>query len=49
MVIDAADRSEGKGGLARTALARADVVGTTLAAEVFAIVDAIYVQDGRFF
>jgi hypothetical protein len=49
MVIDAADRGAAKGQLARTALARADVVGTPLAAHVFAIVDAIYVQDGRFF
>lgn len=49
MVIDAADRAEAKGELAKAALARADVVGTPLAARVFAIVDAIYLQDGRFF
>lgn len=49
MVIDAADRAEAKGELASTALARADVVGTPLATRVFAIVDAIYLQDGRFF
>jgi hypothetical protein len=49
MVIDAADRPVAKGELARTALARADVVGTPLAAQVFALVDAIYEQDARFF
>jgi hypothetical protein len=49
MIIDAADRPDAKGDLARTALARSDVVGTPLAAQVFAIVDAIYEQDGRFF
>ena len=49
MVIDAADRPAGRGDLARTALARADVIGTPLAAQVFSIVDAIYEQDGRFF
>ena len=49
MIIDAADRPAAKGDLARTALARADVVGTPLAAQVFALVDAIYEQDRRFF
>ncbi len=49
MVIDAADRPVVKGELARTALARIDVVGTPLATQVFALVDAIYEQDGRFF
>ena len=49
MVIDAADRPAAKGDLARTALARADVVGTPLAAQVFSLVDAIYEQDRRFF
>lgn len=49
MVIDAADRPAAKGELARTALARTDVVDTPLAAQVFALVDAIYEQDDRFF
>jgi hypothetical protein len=49
MVIDAAERPRAKGDLARTALARTDVVGSPLAAQVFALVDAIYEQDGRFF
>ena len=48
MVIDAADRPP-QGALATTALAREDVVGTPLAAQVFSLVDAIYEQDGRFF
>jgi hypothetical protein len=49
MVIDAADRAKSKGELVRAGLARADVIGTPFAAQVFAIVDAIYEQDGRFF
>lgn len=49
MVIDAADRPAAKGDLARTALARSEVIGTPLQAQVFAIADAIYEQDGRFF
>ena len=49
MVIDAGDRPAAKGELVGTALTRADVVGTPLAAQVFALVDAIYEQDGRFF
>jgi hypothetical protein len=49
MVIDAADRPAAKGELSRTALARTDVIGTPLAAQVFAIADAIYEQDDRFF
>src|SRR3954451_16089112 len=47
MVIDAAERPVGNSELAVTALARADVVGTPLAAQVFALVDAIYEQDAR--
>jgi len=49
MVTDAADRPAAKGELSRTALARTDVIGTPLAAQVFAIADAIYEQDDRFF
>jgi len=49
MVIDAIDRPAVKSELARTALARSDVIGTPLAAQVFRLVDAIYEQDGRFF
>lgn len=49
MVIDARDRPEAKGELAETAFNRVEVIGTPLAAQVFALVDAIYEQDGRFF
>lgn len=49
MVIDAGDRPVAMSELARTALNRTDVIGTPLAAQAFALVDAIYEQDGRFF
>jgi hypothetical protein len=49
MVIDADERPAAKGELARTALARSDVIGTPMAAQVFSLVDAIYEQDDRFF
>jgi hypothetical protein len=49
MVIDAAGRPMSDGDLATTALAREDVIGTPIAAQVFSLVDAIYEQDGRFF
>lgn len=48
MVIDATDRFNDET-LAATALARSDVIGTPLAEQVFSIVDAIYLQDRRFF
>lgn len=48
MVIDAEDRFS-NADLAATALARRDVIGTPLAEQVFSVVDAIYLQDGRFF
>ncbi len=47
MVIDADDRFSNVD-LAATALARRDVIDTPLAEQVFSIVDAIYLQDGRF-
>ena len=49
MVIDAQDRRIADGSLAGTALRREDVIGTPLAEQVFAITDAIYLQDERFF
>ena len=49
MVIDAHDRSIADGTLASTALHRNDVIGTPLAEQVFALTDAIYEQDDRFF
>ena len=49
MVIDSAERPVARGDLATAALTRADVVGSPLAEQVFAITDAIYLQDDRFF
>lgn len=49
MVIDAVGRPMCDGTLAGSGLARDEVIGTPLAAQVFAIVDAIYEQDSRFF
>ncbi|MBI5129169.1 MAG: hypothetical protein HZA66_06985 [Rhodopseudomonas palustris] len=46
MVQDAAMR-DGFDRLAARALARAEVIGTPLAAEVFAVYDAILLQDAR--
>jgi len=48
MVIDADDRFS-NADLVATTLARSDVIDTPLAAQVFSIVDAIYLQDARFF
>lgn len=48
MVIDAADRFSNLD-LVATTLARHDVIDTPLAAQVFSIVNAIYLQDARFF
>ncbi len=47
MVIDATDRVDDI--VVRTALARHEVIGAPLAAQVFTIVDAIFDQDRRFF
>jgi len=49
MVVDAGDRPYADGSLASTSLRREDIIGTPLAAQVFALTDAIYEQDGRFF
>lgn len=49
MVIDAHGRPAANGNLANTAMRRDDVIGTPLAAQVFAMTDAIYEQDDRFF
>ncbi|QIG81234.1 hypothetical protein [Stakelama tenebrarum] len=49
MVIDATDRTVAKSDLVSAALRRRDVVGTPLARQVFDIVDAILLQDPRFF
>ena len=49
MVIDAEGRPAANGALAATALRRDEVIGTPLAEQVFALTDAIYEQDERFF
>ena len=49
MVVDAGDRPHADGSLASTSLRREDIIGTPLAAQVFALTDAIYEQDRRFF
>jgi hypothetical protein len=48
MVIDARAKFH-DGELAGHGLRREDVIGTPLAHQLFSIVDAIYLQDGRFF
>ena len=47
MIIDAPDRAVSMSPLVGEALSRSDVVGTKLADEVFAIIDAIWLQDER--
>jgi hypothetical protein len=47
MVVDAAGRSAADPSVAGRALDRDEVIGTDLAAETFAVVDAIWVGDGR--
>ena len=49
MVIDAQDRPAANGNLAASGLRRDEVIGTSLAEQIFALTDAIYEQDGRFF
>ena len=47
MVRDAAARPAASSGLAARALARAEVVDTPLARQVFELVDAVWLQDPR--
>ena len=47
MVIDAAGRPAFDGSLASRALARAEVIGSPLAKDVFALADAVLDQDKR--
>lgn len=47
MVVDARDRLMSGSDLVSAALKRSDVIGTTLAPQVFALVDAIYMGDSR--
>ena len=45
MLVDAQDRATSASPLVGTALKRSDVIGTPLAHQVFAIVDAVYMSD----
>jgi hypothetical protein len=45
MVVDALDRATSRSPLVGAALKRSDVIGTALAPQVFAIVDAVYMSD----
>ena len=47
MIIDASDRSVATSPLVGRALTRDEVIGTPLAADVFRILDAIWLQDNR--
>jgi hypothetical protein len=49
MVSDDEDRGEHYRSIAATFLRRPEVIGTPIAEQVFDLVDAIYLQDGRFF
>ncbi|MFM5954440.1 MAG: hypothetical protein ACKOPE_09080 [Novosphingobium sp.] len=49
MVIDAADRPISESELVGSALRRGEIIGTPLADQLFALVDAIWEQDPRFF
>jgi hypothetical protein len=46
MVVDANNRETLESPLFGIALKRSDIIGTQLAAQVFAIVDAVYMSDG---
>lgn len=49
MVVDAIERPIANSPLVGSALRRQDVIGTPLAEQVFDLVDAIVLQDSRFF
>ena len=49
MVIDAHENQLADGSIARIDLRRHEVIGTPLASQVFALVDAIWLQDRRLF
>lgn len=49
MVIDAVDRAVAKSELVGGALRREEVINTPLASYIFGLVNAIFVQDARFF
>lgn len=47
IVVDAVDRFRSGNDLFKSALQRSDVIGTPLAPQVFALVDAVYLGDPR--
>jgi hypothetical protein len=47
MVVDAENSSAGQSELVGRALRREEVIGTELAETTFAMLDAIWLQDGR--
>lgn len=47
MVVDAAERAIASSPLVGTAMARAQVIGTPIAARVFEVLDQIWLQDRR--
>ena len=47
MVVDAAGRPAADSAIASRFLRREDVIGTAAAGELFAFVDAVWLQDGR--
>lgn len=47
MVVDAKDRLASVSDIASSTLARSDVIGTPLAPQVFAVIDAVYEGDPR--
>lgn len=49
MVIDATERQIANSDLVQSVLHREDVIGTPMADQVFALVDAIWLQDSRIF
>lgn len=49
MVIDATGRKNANSTLANTALCRDEIIGSPIAEQLFALVDAIWLQDARFF
>ena len=49
MVIDATERQIANSDLVQSALQREEVIGTPIADQVFALVDAIWLQDSRIF
>jgi hypothetical protein len=45
MVVDAENRATSDSPLVGTVLKRSDVIGTPIAAQVFAVIDAVYMSN----